>query len=1086
MNLSLPRITFSILLLAVSANYAAAQKLDLDKLKNFSPRSIGPGAMSGRITSIDVVTNNPNIIYVGAASGGVWKSTNRGTDWKPIFDKENTLAIGSIAIQQSNPSVIWVGTGEGNPRNSVNSGGGIYRSLDGGETWKLMGLEKTKNIHRVIIDPQNPDVVYAAAIGFPWGEHPERGVYKTLDGGTTWQQVLFIDNKTGCADLVMDPTNPNKLIASMWEHRRKPWTFNSGGSNSGMHITWDGGKTWKKLSDKEGLPSGNLGRIGLAIAKSKPEIIYALIESSKNALYRSEDGGQKWQLVNDKRQTVSRPFYYCELYVDPSNENRVFTIATTVGVSEDGGKSFKTLLGFSQVHVDHHAFYIHPTDPDFMIDGNDGGLNISFDRGKAWRFVENLPVGQFYHINVDNDLPYNIYGGLQDNGSWAGPSYNWRADGLRNSYWQEVSFGDGFDVIPDPSDSRYGYSMSQGGALQYYDRITGNQAFIQPTHPNADMKLRFNWNSGFAQDPFDKSTVYYGSQFLHKSTNKGHTWEIISSDLTTNDPEKQKQYETGGLTLDDTGAEMHCSILAIAPSPLEKGVIWVGTDDGNVQLTRDGGKTWANVSPKIVGMPKGSWVPQIKASSFKGGEAWVVVNNYRQSDFKPYLFRTKDYGQTWENVAPEAKVGSWVLSVLQDEKEPKLVFLGSENGLYISIDEGKNWTRYTNGLPAGVPVMDMALQSRESDLVLGTFGRGVYVFDDINVLRELAKSSGALNETFNLVSATVGTIANIQQPPGERFDGHASYVGLNKPFGVSFTYVLNKPEKKEEAKTEGKEAKIKSDKGKEEAIPVAKTEKAESKVSYDSLTLQIYSTKGELLRMVKQTTPKENGVHQLVWNMRERGANFPSRQKSDPKGAEPSGFFVLPGQYKARMTCGDKKDSLMVNVSIDSRLKYENGALDAQYVMAKRAQSNVALAQKATDQLADALQSISNVDNLTKDKNEDAFKSIKEKGKAMKDSINTYFDWMLGKEYEQGFSGGKEPSIAAFLIYPSYFIGSSMLKPGLTEERLLSQSDEKLDQFLKKLNHFFEAEWRPYREMVEKQNLSPFKNYDTLQNQEKN
>lgn len=593
-----------------------SQDFSMEVVKGMQPRSIGPGGMSGRVTAIDVVHSNPEIMYVGTASGGLWKSSSGGVTWHPIFDKEVTASIGAVAIQQSNPSVIWVGTGEGNPRNSLNGGYGIYKSLDGGRSWKSMGLENTRHIHRVVIDPTNPNTVYAAAIGSPWGNHPERGVYKTTDGGNTWNLILHTNTSSGAADLIMDPTNPNKLIAAMWEHKRDPWFFNSGGQGSGLYITHDGGNNWKKITDKEGLPEGELGRIGIAIAPSKPAIIYALIEAKKNALYKSEDGGFSWKMINDKGEIGDRPFYYSEIYVDPQNENRLYSIFTYVNVSQDGGKSFEMLMpayGVSNgVHPDHHAWWIHPENGNFMIDGNDGGMNITYDGGKTWRFIGNLPVAQYYHINTDNEYPYNVYGGMQDNGSWRGPAYVWKAQGIRNSYWQEISFGDGFDVVPDKDDSRYGYTMSQQGNVQRYDHVTGNNYGVKPTHPDPKVYLRYNWNSAIGQDPFNNSTVYFGSQFVHKSTDKGLTWKIISPDLTTNDPEKQKQSESGGLTMDATGAENHCTILVIEPSPIEEGMLWVGTDDGQVQITKDGGVTWSNVTSAIKGMPKGAWIPQIK------------------------------------------------------------------------------------------------------------------------------------------------------------------------------------------------------------------------------------------------------------------------------------------------------------------------------------------------------------------------------------------------------------------------------------------------------------------------------------------
>ena len=753
---------------------ATGQQLDVDKLKEMKARSIGPAGMSGRVTAIDAVVSNPDIIYIGTASGGAWKSESGGISWEPVFDKEKLINIGALAITQSNPDVIWVGTGEGNPRNSLNLGAGIYKSLDGGNSWEMKGLENTRNIHRIIIDPRDENTVYVGAIGNPWWEHPERGVFKTTDGGKTWEKILFVDEKTGAADLVMDPQNPNKLMAAMWEHRRWPWFFKSGGPGSGLYITVNGGKTWNKRTDKDGLPKGELGRMGLAIAPSNPKIVYALVESKKNALYRSVDGGQKWKKVSDKNDIGNRPFYYFELYVDSKNENRLYTLYSRIGMSEDGGKSFRQIA--SNIHSDHHALWIHPEDPNLIIEGNDGGMAISRNRGKTWHFMENLPLGQWYHIRVDNEMPYNVYGGLQDNGSWRGPAYVWRSGGIRNEYWQEVMFGDGFDVMPDPDDARYGYAMSQGGNVGRYDYKTGASYSVKPTAPDLDTKLRFHWNAAIEQDPYDNSTIYFGSQFLHKSADKGLTWEIISPDLTTNDPEKQTYGKSGGLTLDVTGAENHTTILAIAVSPVEKGVIWVGTDDGNVQLTRDGGKNWINVSSNLPDLPAGCWIPQIQPSVYSAGEAWVVANNYRMGDFNPYAYHTKDYGASWESIADGGDVNGYALSVLQDPVEPKLVFFGTEHGLWVSIDNAGTWTQWKHGYPS-VSTMDMVIQEREADLVLGTFGRAVFILDDIRPLREIARTGGeVIQKKFKVFDPPEAILLRgYQQPAGNHFAGDATY-----------------------------------------------------------------------------------------------------------------------------------------------------------------------------------------------------------------------------------------------------------------------------------------------------------------------
>ena len=611
------RFSLFLLLVMIISNASFAQKIGLDQFKSWKPRNIGPAGMSGRITAIDAVVTDPNTIYLGAASGGVWKTVNQGASWEAVFEEQPILNIGSIAIQQSNPSTVWVGTGEGNPRNSISLGEGMYKTIDGGKSWKKMGLEKTRNIHRIIVDPSNPNTVYAGAIGNPYAEHPERGVFKTTNGGETWDKILFTNDTSGVADMIMDPSNPNKLFVAMWQHRRTPWSLSSGGPGSGLYMTFDGGKNWKKLGEKEGLPAGNLGRIGLAISRSNPNRVYALVEATKNGLYKSDDGGQTWSLMNSNPEFVStRPFYFQEIACDPQNENRLWLIYQMISKSDDAGKNFDVVIPYNGIHPDHHAFWIHPTNPNFIIDGNDGGIGITRDKGKTWLFDEKLPVGQFYHINVDNEMPYNVMGGMQDNGSWRGPAYTWMSGGIKNYYWDNLWGGDGFDVMPDKDDASWVYAMSQGGSVGRYNVKTGESWYVKPPAPDLKTTLRFNWNAAIAQDPFSNSTIYFGSQHLHRSTNKGASWEIISPDLSTNDSAKIDQRNNGGISIDITGAENFCTIMTIAPSSKDNNVIWAGTDDGNVQLTKDGGKTWTNFRGKIPGLPVGAWIPQIQASRF--------------------------------------------------------------------------------------------------------------------------------------------------------------------------------------------------------------------------------------------------------------------------------------------------------------------------------------------------------------------------------------------------------------------------------------------------------------------------------------
>ncbi len=1059
------KITLLLLLFSVTT---MSQQIDITKFSDIKPRSIGPAGMSGRITAIDVVNDQPNIMYVGAASGGVWKSVSEGVDWKPVFDKQAVQSIGAIAIQQNNPDVVWVGTGEGNPRNSVNGGYGIYKSLDGGETWKLMGLEKTRNIHRIVIDKDNPNTVYVAAIGSSWGEHPERGVFKTTDGGLSWKKILFVNNKTGTADLVMDAQNPNKLIAAMWEHRRKPYTFHSGGPGSGLYVTYDGGENWTKKTDKDGLPKGDLGRIGLAISNSNPQVVYALVEAKKNALYRSEDGGIKWKMVNDESSgrgsggIGNRPFYYADIFVDPQNENRIYSIFTYVNYSIDGGKTFEQLMPAYNtsvgVHPDHHAFWIHPENPKFLMDGNDGGLNISKDQGKTWRFVENLPVGQFYHINADNDFPYHLYGGMQDNGSWVGPAYVLKDQGIRNSYWQELMFGDGFDVVPDPKDNRFGYAMSQEGYVGRYDRETGLAKGIKPTHPDPDVLLRFNWNSAIAMDPFDSNTIYFGSQFVHKSSNQGHEWEVISPDLTTNDPEKQKQYESGGLTMDATGAENYCTVLAISPSELQRGLIWAGTDDGNIQITRDGGKTWTNVTPNNIPYPKNGWVAQIKPSTFIPGEAYAVVNNYRQFDFKPYLFRTRNYGVTWENLlSNKSEEFGYALSMVQDPEQKKLLFLGTEFGLYFSIDEGVSWTKWTENFPS-VPTMDMVIHPKEHDLNIATFGRSMYVLDDIRPLRKLAtEGKSVLDKTIAIFEPPTAYLAEYQQPTGMRFGANAVFSGENRESGAMITYSINKKEKTESAE---------------------ETEKKEEKK--DSLVLNIYNQKKELIRTVKEDVPEKSGLHRMYWGMREKGVQSPSREKSKNKN-EPRGVEVLPGKYELVLSYDGQKDSTWINVSYDPRISISQEVLAQKYALQKEIEQKMDLCSRATERLIESKEIAEDYKRSANKIDKKTYENIIKSSDSIIKQINGLMDELMGKEDKrQGITATEKPSNISYLYQARSYVNNLQSNPGATERVLIENANKKIDPVIQEINRFYQSEWPAYQKLVESTSLSPFKKYDLL------
>jgi photosystem II stability/assembly factor-like uncharacterized protein len=1050
----------------------------MNLVQDLKPRNIGPGGMSGRVTTIDAIHENPDIMYVGTASGGVWKSTSGGMKWEPIFDKELTGSIGAIAIQQSNPSVLWVGTGEGNPRNSLNGGFGIYKSLDAGKSWVAMGLEKTRHIHRIVIDPTDPNTVYVGAIGSPWGEHPERGVFKTTDGGKSWKKILFTNNKSGVADLVMDPTNPNKLIAAMWEHKRDPWFFKSGGEGSGLYMTHDGGENWKKLGEEDGLPAGELGRIGVAIAPGKPNIVYALIEAKKNALYKSEDGGFKWKKINDKDDIGDRPFYYSEIYVDPQNENRVYSVFTYINVSEDGGKNFSQLMPAygvdNGVHPDHHAWWIHPKNGQFMMDGNDGGMNITKDGGKSWRFIGNIPVAQFYHINTDNEFPYNVYGGMQDNGSWRGPAYVWRAQGIRNSYWQEIAFGDGFDVVPDLDDSRYGYAMSQQGFVSRYDHITGNDYIVRPTPPDAETKLRFNWNSGIGQDPFDNSTVYFGSQFVHKSTDKGLTWKVISPDLTTNDPEKQKQSESGGLTMDATGAENHCTILVIEPSSIEKDLLWVASDDGRVHYTQNGGTTWVEVTQNIKGMPKGSWIPQIKVSNKNKGEALLIANDYRRFNYTPYAFRTKNYGKTWERIVDENDVESFTLAIVEDLENPNLLFLGTDDGLYISFNAGEKWQKWTEGYPT-VATIDLVIHPREHDLVLGTFGRAAWVLDDIRPLRAVASSLSILQTDAKLFTPPTAYQAAFQQATGSRFGADAMYQGENKKSGAMITYYLKEGKAKKDASDDAKDdtkANV-ADKDSSDNKEIAL--KALTGVQKkDSIQFDIFSG-STLIRTLKYKTPEKAGFHRIYWNMDEKGADRPSR-KIDKKTNESGGVAVKPGIFKIKMSYGTTTDEAQIEVKSDPRLTVDVASLNQVYETGKKLQNFSQTAADAVKQLVESKEVAEKyqkeLKELDKEKYKDAIKSSTDIVKKIDDFIAIY----IGKEDKrQGITRNAETTVMQRINEAINYAESRKTGITTTENQLVQFAENELKAALDKTNTFFNTDWKTYREDIEKLNNSPFK-----------
>ncbi|TSE10847.1 hypothetical protein [Aquimarina algiphila] len=695
---------------------------------NLEARQIGPALMSGRIIDLENHPTNSKVLYAGTAGGGVWKSENAGASFTSVFD-DHAQSIGVVAIDPNDPDkTVWVGTGEIWTRNSVSIGDGLYKSSDGGANWKKMGFENSERISSIEINPKNSNEVYVGVMGALWGDSPDRGVYKTTDGGKTWNKILYVNEKTGVNDLIMDPNDPNTLYAAMWEFRRTAWGFNSGGPESALYKSTDAGKTWNKIHN--GFPKGDLGRFAIAIAPSNSKIVFAVVESKENkGLYRSDDAGANWKLLNGDFGLVVRPFYFSRLVVHPKNPDILVKGGLFGSISRDGGKTFKNL---GDMHADIHDIVFDINNPDAMYVGTDGGVYRSWDGGATLDMVDNLPVSQFYHISVDNEEPYNIYGGLQDNGSWWGPSSS--PGGIEARDWKRVGVGDGFRVLKHPSKNII-YSEMQGAQNVWrYDVDKNYTKNVQPLPIKGEADLRFNWNAPMAVSNHQPDRFYMGSQFLHVSEDMGDNWKKISPDLTTNDPAKQDK-ESGGISVDKSGAETHTTIFTIAESPIDQKIIWVGTDDGNVQVTQDGGVTWTNTVANIQGLPKNTWVYHIEASTHNKATAYAVFDGHASGDMTTYVYKTSDFGKTWKSIVTDEIIG-FARNIQEDYVNEDLLYLGTEFGLFITINGGKNWSRFTNNMPA-TAVHFIDLQKKSNDLVLGTHGRGVIIIDDISPLRQI-------------------------------------------------------------------------------------------------------------------------------------------------------------------------------------------------------------------------------------------------------------------------------------------------------------------------------------------------------------
>jgi photosystem II stability/assembly factor-like uncharacterized protein len=881
-------------------------------LRSVPWRSIGPANNAGRISVVAGVPGDPSTYYVAGANGGIIKTTNGGVTFRPIFDRQDIASIGAIAVAPSDPNVIYVGTGEGNPRNNASIGDGMYKSVDAGENWTKIGLEKTDKIARIVVDTRNPDNVYVCALGREWGPNEDRGVFRTSDGGRTWKKSLYVDPQTACSDISADPNNFNIVYAGMYTYRRWAWYFDSGAGNTAVYKSVNGGDTWERLSGADrnrGLPREDMDRIGIAVAPSDPSIVYVISETkTQGQLWRSDDAGDSWRTVSSDRNISFRPFYYSDIRVDPANPNRIFALSGSLYLSEDGGTTFRTIA--QGVHGDHQAMWIDPLNPKRILEGSDGGWQRSFDGGRTWEVENTFAFTQFYHVNYDLQKPYMMCGGLQDNGTWCGPQIGLYG-GIRKNDWFTISGGDGFAGVPDLEKPWIVYSDAQGGMIYVTDMRSGTQKQIYP-YPNRvgsvgdamiGHKYRFNWNSPIAVSVKEPGAVYFGGNVLFKSRDYGQSWQVISPDLTTNNPEKQKS-SGGSIVTDNTAAEFHCTIISIAVSELDPNVIWVGTDDGNVQVTRDGGRSWNNVFTNVPGLKPNAWIPTVEASHFDVGTAYIAADHHQDDDYAPYAYMTTDFGRTWKPIMGDLpRSAAWVHVVREDRKNRNLLFIGTEMGLWASWDRGAHWYSMRGDLPI-VQVRDLQIHPRENDLIVATHGRGMLVLDDIGWLQNLNTAVTADATLFDVRDAVNWNDWNRDGNLGQK-----AWSAPNPPNGALITYYLRAQQ------------------------PVALT----------------ITEKGSTQVVRRLNAPSTAGMNRVAWDLTYDapaadggggggGGGRGAGGGRGGRGGGGGGIDVLPGTYTVTLVAGSQRLSRDFKVELDPRIETTTEALVARNNAARQMQ----------------------------------------------------------------------------------------------------------------------------------------------------
>jgi photosystem II stability/assembly factor-like uncharacterized protein len=966
-----------------------------DFFGDLKARHIGPALMSGRVSDVEMHPTDPQVVYIGSAGGGVWKSIDGGVNFSSIFDKY-CQSIGTVTIDPSDPdNTVWVGTGEVWTRNSVSMGDGIYKTSDGGKNWAKMGLEKSDRISSIQVDPKNSNIVYVGVLGALWGDSQERGVYKTTDGGKTWSKIFYVNEKTGCSELIMDPSNPQILYASFWEFRRTAYSFNSGGLSSALYKSTDGGATWNKIHT--GFPAGKLGRIAVTIAPSNPKIVYAVIESEKaeqKGLYRSDDGGQNWKFLNGDFGLTVRPFYFSRITVDPKNPEIVVKAGLSGSISRDGGKTFKNL---GSMHGDIHDIAFDPTNSDKIFVATDGGLYRSLNKGTSMEMIENLPLSQFYHVSADDREPYFVYGGLQDNNSWFGPSAS--PGGIEARDWELVGQGDGFRVYPHPTKPHIVYSEMQGAeAVWRFDTKDQQLKVIKPYPVSGDPKLRFNWNAAMTTSKHNPDRLLIGSQFLHVSNDMGNSWTKISPDLTTNDKTKQNQVESGGLSADNSGAENHCTIFTIAESPLNEKVIWVGTDDGNVQVTQDGGKTWSNVTMNVKGLPANTWCYHIETSVFGEGIAYAVFDGHTKNDYSAYVYKTTDFGKTWNSITTK-EISTFARNIQEDYKNPNLLFLGTELGLYITLDGGISWSKFENNVPSAA-IHYMEMHPKTNDLIIATHGRGIIILDDVTPLQAL--NSEIITKTLHFFDSKPFTMSEKSSFGGT--SSEVQFVGDNPKTDAQIKYVLPK------------------------------------RHTFGKMSMEILDLDGNLITTLQ--AGKQKGINTVEW-----GFNRQSPKVAKGKTIAGAAMFaprVKAGKYKVRITKGNDVFEKEIEVQYDPKSPFTLDERTAQ--------------QKVTQQLFDFTQNLAylvfQIDSW--DATIDQFNAKNSAPHKSVQTLNKELDELRDKlvvTKGDNYVGAGEPKLREKLgdIYSS--IGSYFGAPSSTQleniQMLKSQFDEATKQFEK-------------------------------------